>query len=592
MGKLGKAFCFLLAVMLLLTAVSRAAASFTVAQVLTEQPQARRIVHTVTGEGTVEKMGERPVFAVAGVLVAEIAVRQGQNVKTGDVLARLDMDSVQEKMDALASEIEALRLQNQELEARAQKEAQSQSREEARAREDYSGTLSQGKEQEKDAGKKVEDAGAYLEEAKEDAYERIEKELSRAAEEAEDAYALAVEEAESAVLLAKRAVEDAQKAPAEDYDTEILGIELAEKQRKLKALYYDTWMGDEIYEQIRALESEIEILKLQIEERKSAAKAQEEERKQTLLRAQEDYNATVKKQERLVAEAKEKWEEAKEALSDFYEDANAAVLEDALVLEAEAALAEAKEQEKETKREQENLRQQAERRLEDAMDGGVTDTTAEINRIAIEEKERQLLELSAVKEKEGEIVAYMDGTVTLVSLAVGQRTVETAAFLISDTSGGMSFTAQVDSGEVRYVMAGDPVTLKAADKSCEALSVVSVEPLADGGANVTVFVPEGTLALGEHAAMELTKQSKEYSITVPVSAVHTENERHFVYIMAEEDTVLGGQYMAQRMDITIAEKNGFYAAVADSSLTAESMVIVSSDQMLSAGERVRLKEGT
>ena len=61
MGKLGKAFLFLLTVMLLLTALSRTAASFTVAQVHVEQPQARRIIHTVNGDGIIEKMGERPV---------------------------------------------------------------------------------------------------------------------------------------------------------------------------------------------------------------------------------------------------------------------------------------------------------------------------------------------------------------------------------------------------------------------------------------------------------------------------------------------------------------------------------------------------
>ena len=53
MGKPTKIFIVLLGIMLLFTVISRSAASFTVAQVRIEQPQARKIEHKVTGDGTV-----------------------------------------------------------------------------------------------------------------------------------------------------------------------------------------------------------------------------------------------------------------------------------------------------------------------------------------------------------------------------------------------------------------------------------------------------------------------------------------------------------------------------------------------------------
>lgn len=224
------------------------------------------------------------------------------------------------------------------------------------------------------------------------------------------------------------------------------------------------------------------------------------------------------------------------------------------------------------------------------MEEGVGNNMAAINRITITEKQRQLSELAKEKENGGKIVAQMDGTITLVQIEVGQKTIETAAFLMSDTSGGMSFTTQISKEDAVFVMAGDTVMLKSADKKYEDFSVLSVETNEDETVKVTVFVPKDTLALGAYAGMELTKQSEEYSITVPVSAVHTENEKNFVYVMEEEDTVLGGQYVARRMDVTIAEKNGLYAAVSESSLTAESQVITESDQMISAGVKVRLQE--
>ena len=162
------------------------------------------------------------------------------------------------------------------------------------------------------------------------------------------------------------------------------------------------------------------------------------------------------------------------------------------------------------------------------------------------------------------------------------------------SAGAMSFTTEISKEDAVYVTAGDTVTLKTADKTYEELSVVSVETegeeTGEEAVKVTVFVPKDTLSLGEYADMELTKESAEYSVTLPLSAIHTENEKNYVYVMAEENTVLGGEYVAQRMDVTVAEKNAMYAALTNSDLTEESQVIVSSDQMLSAGEKIRLQE--
>ena len=61
MGKPTKIFIVLLGIMLLFTVISRSAASFTVAQVRIEQPQARKIEHKVTGDGTVKTAGSGSV---------------------------------------------------------------------------------------------------------------------------------------------------------------------------------------------------------------------------------------------------------------------------------------------------------------------------------------------------------------------------------------------------------------------------------------------------------------------------------------------------------------------------------------------------
>ena len=108
MGKPTKIFIVLLGIMLLFTVISRSAASFTVAQVRIEQPQARKIEHKVTGDGTVEKLLDQAVYAPADILVAKVNVRKGQNVKKGQTLAVLDMDSLKDKIRTFSDDIEIL----------------------------------------------------------------------------------------------------------------------------------------------------------------------------------------------------------------------------------------------------------------------------------------------------------------------------------------------------------------------------------------------------------------------------------------------------------------------------------------------------
>lgn len=598
MKKLGKAFLFLLAVMVLLTAISRAAASFTVAQVRVEQPQARKITHTVSGEGIVEKMEERPIYAPADVLVAELKVQEGQQCKKGDVLACLDMDSINEKITALSDEIEELALVNQALDAQQQKQESDRKKENERAQEDYDNLVALGKAQEQEAVKQVEAARQKLKDAKEEAasqaetaYEEKADQLQEARDLAKKAYEAALEQEQNEVLQAKRVLEDASETPAEDYDLEIARLEISQKQQKLNDLYKQKWQGaEDIDEQITALLGELAILQLQLKEKEDAAAKEEQERAQAIARAQEDYDNVVETCAGFVNDAKEKWDDAEYELNEFLKSDAQDISKDASVKAAKEALEAAKQQKKELRRQQEEQELQAKRLLEDSSQRAAADNTAAINRITMEEKKRQLALLMEEKDSGGKITAPADGTVTQIQLAVGQKTAETAVFLMTDTSGGMSFTAQISKEDAVYVMAGDTVTLKSADLTYEDFEVLSVETNEDETVTVAVYVPGDTFALGTHVDMELTKQSEEYPITVPVAAVHTENGKNYVYVMEPEDSVLGGQYAAVRMDVTVAEKNGLYAALVDSSLTEESQVITDCDQMISAGERIRLLE--
>lgn len=65
------------------------------------------------------------------------------------------------------------------------------------------------------------------------------------------------------------------------------------------------------------LKDELAAEKLRQQAKKNEASRQEADRRQTLARAQEDYENVVGKNERLVSEAEQKWKESKCTLQAF-----------------------------------------------------------------------------------------------------------------------------------------------------------------------------------------------------------------------------------------------------------------------------------
>lgn len=594
MGKLTKAFAALMAVMLFMTVISRVASSFTVAQVQVESPKSRAIVHKVIGDGTVTRRSDLPVYAVADILVAKVKVTEGQEVKKGQTLAVLDTDSINEQIQTLSDEIEVLQLQNDALQSAGAKRDREQDKALSRAKEDYEDTVQANKDAVSKAKENIKTARKQTKKNEKKTLEDLQKSV----EDAKKAYEDVVETQKSQVQQAKRALEDASKTPAADYSDSITQIEINQKQRKidseqrkldklaLKKLedpdtYTSEWQDQ--YDYVQELKDNLAAAKLQQQAKKNEAAAQESERKQTLSRAQEDYDETVSKNEKLVREAKNLWQEAEQKLENYQNGEDEDSTDESLVEDAKKALEDAKSQQTQQKK-------SAKRAIEDAGETDAVDHSVEINNVSIAEKQRALAQLQKAKEQKGKIVAQTNATVSKILLTAGDRTTETAAFLLADLSEGARFTTQISKEDAKYVVVGDAVTLKVSDKSYEDMTVLSTETNEDSSVSVTVYVPKKTIPIGTHASMEIEQTSEKYVTTLPLSAIHAEQNKYFVYVLEKEDTVLGEETVARKVNVSIVEKNGEYAALSDGSLSEDDSAIVESDTMLANGEKVRLKE--
>ena len=89
--------------------------------------------------------------------------------------------------------------------------------------------------------------------------------------------------------------------------------------------------------------------------------------------------------------------------------------------------------------------------------------------------------------------------------------------------------------------------------------------------------------------IRIVKQSGLYSVAVPLSAVHTEQGKNYVFVLDQKPTVLGTEYFTRKAQVRIIDKNSDYAALEEGTLGRDNLIVTESNQYISAGDRVRLQ---
>ena len=103
-------------------------------------------------------------------------------------------------------------------------------------------------------------------------------------------------------------------------------------------------------------------------------------------------------------------------------------------------------------------------------------------------------------------------------------------------------------------------------------------------------IEEDALGTGTQVSYEISKESQtSYDQILPLSAIRQDQEGAYCLVAQEVETVLGTEYQAVRVNLTVKEKDSNNGAVS-SSLGKEDLVITGSNKEISQGDKVRLKE--
>ena len=153
------------------------------------------------------------------------------------------------------------------------------------------------------------------------------------------------------------------------------------------------------------------------------------------------------------------------------------------------------------------------------------------------------------------------------AITTGDFTTNGTAIRLADTSEGSRLVATVDKSHEKYVSKGSPVNISVSG-SKEEITDYTVANVAENEEDntlldVTIELPEGVLEAGTSAEIEIVQKSKNYSTVLPIQALHEEQNVYYVFIVQEEEGVMGTELVAKRYEVEVADKNSTSAALAE-----------------------------
>ena len=326
-------------------------------------------------------------------------------------------------------------------------------------------------------------------------------------------------------------------------------------------------------EQITTLNQEVE--KIDLEQRDASSRKAQVHKEQALKKqqAEDEYAQIAAETDQAVAWAKEDLERAVETLEQEQIDVAQRAYDEAVSSRSERLAA-------------------ASRAIETAAQEAASDSTEDQKQIEKEQQEAELAKLLALREAKGSVAAPNDGTIIKLNIETGQVTSDQGAVLLSDDSKGGIFTVSFDQEQEAYLETGMPVILESTDgKEVEtSLSISAVEEDTENSdlIRVTVEIPAQTMEIGSSAKMTVQRDSKQYETCIPVQALYESTQGTYIYILKEKESVLGTELTTVKMDVTILDKNETYAAIDESALLGQ-QIVVSSDRNIDEGSRVRMK---
>lgn len=328
-------------------------------------------------------------------------------------------------------------------------------------------------------------------------------------------------------------------------------------------------------QELQAAEEEKERVLQQAQELEAAGEAEEAEKlrqqaeenaEQRKAQAQSAYDSAIQELELQKSQAEESLQAQDSARAQAYNAYESAKEQDAAAAENDKKTAEA---------------------------GSYTTQSAQVD---LELAKKELEKLQKVQSENGEVKAQEDGVLKSSTIAAGGVTDDTASLMFG--WGGYRVKGNLTAEDLSKAETGDEVKImvpgqgKTLKKNIGEISG-NTNQQGEGQTAAGVFyaeMEEKEAVYGSEISYEISRQTdSSYKQVIPLSAVRKDSDGTFCLVAEEEKTVLGNEYRAKRVAVTVVEKDSTSAAIT-ASLGQEDKIITGSSKDIAPEDKVRLEE--
>ena len=605
------------AFMFVCTIISRVSYSFTTAHVSVASMAGKTLMNRAELEGIIHASSEKGISLPDGLKAVSVNAGKGKSVEKGEVLIEFDVPVAEERIKKLEEEIRILNLKldissnnggNDVIEAQRTLEdakkayeriAAKYARAEMRLKEDYTKLEETLADAEKNLINKAEalvkEARENLQNVREDAEDAI-----RAAEQALDEESENLDDSEDSYQQALEAYEQAKD------ELNMANQRVSEIKEAIAGKQPDD--ATDYTEELKEAEEELSIAQKAFNQaKKELSKA--DYNSSSYDRADDNLDSIKRRWKRKIDKAKDALYKAETVLEAVREGKDFST--ESAVSEAQAAIDTAREALNRARRESEDNQyseeeelyaagravETAQTALEDARrQADVLQKEGEIDRITCEsersDKEKSRAALQEILDNGGRLLAPAPGTVVR-TLERGDKTKEGEdAVILSSADRGFVFEGKLDKDSARRFSAGDKGELhykldgstQKADVEIHSIST----PDESDQVLVTAVLPEGGYTSGMPAQLFLSRKSETYQNCLPLTALRSDSGGDHVFVLRKQSSVLGTEWVIARVDITVKERDSQMMYV-DGALTYSDQVVISSNKIISEGDRVRIE---
>lgn len=211
--------------------------------------------------------------------------------------------------------------------------------------------------------------------------------------------------------------------------------------------------------------------------------------------------------------------------------------------------------------------------------------------------EREYADVCAMVEESADgkythtIVSPVYGNIISSSLTVGSMAAtNSASMMISDLSAGLELRVEIDEEDAGELAIGDSASVTVGDKryDCPVVSISS-SASSQGKSELSFLLPGDAGTPGMNADMDIRKRTENYNLIIPLSALHSDSDSDFVYVVEQEEGSLGSRMSVRRVDVYVVDSDSTRAAL-QSGVSQRDSIVTRSDRSISGGDRVRLED--